>query len=492
MLDIIVNQQCYKSPTMDWTIQYEHKRTGADMYYRFYWKVRVRYSTSYYDYGVALKLYLDGVAYSVTVKGETSKDYQWSKEGTTDWYKVTGKTSGTTSFYAQLYDTSRSEVMATSSTFNLVTDAAASVIGHIPDFVIGDSITIPITKYNTAYTDSLVIHCEGLSISTHYTAKVGIANGDVISFSSSDLLSFYSCLRSQKSGLFTFTLETKNGDTVIGTSSTTATGTITNADPIFTEDQIEYYDVNDSVVDITGNNQHIVQNKSSLTVKIGSAKGNKGADISYYTVTVNGVRKLVYEGGEITFGEVNTSQNTKITVSVTDTRGNRTQVTKDVTVLAYSAPVLNVSLGRLNNYEDETHLTVDTVISSVNSKNAIESLTYQKMQSGGDYGAVVELTNKVKHTTSCDKDYSYTFSITVRDKFESVTREFVLPKGKFPLFIDTEKNAVGVNEFPQTGEALRVAGGVACFDDGIVLKSGAKSFKITINGSGTLVITELS
>ena len=206
---------------------------------------------------------------------------------------------------------------------------------------------------------------------------------------------------------------------------------------------------------------------------------------------MNGVTKTATAKGSIAFGAVNTSQNTNVKVVVTDSRGNTTTVTKTITILAYTTPAFVVTLERLNNYEDETYLTVDASISSVNGKNAL-TITYKKKQSGGSYGSATTLTNKTKHTTTCNKDYAYIFSVTVSDKFESVSKEFTLPKGKFPLFIDTVKNAVGVNEFPGEGEALRVAGGVACFDDGIVLKSASKAFKITINDSGTLVITELS
>ena len=113
MIDIINSQRCYTAPSMYWTIQYEYKREGADMYYRFAWKVWLEYTDSYYDYGVALRFCLDGTVHSVTVKNEVH-EFKWSKSGTTEWFKVANKSTGSTSFYAQLYDTSRNKVMATS------------------------------------------------------------------------------------------------------------------------------------------------------------------------------------------------------------------------------------------------------------------------------------------------------------------------------------------------------------------------------------------
>ena len=250
-------------------------------------------------------------------------------------------------------------------------------------------------------------------------------------------------------------------------SSIAKTMTIVNANPIYSSDRISYADTNAAVVKITGNNQHIVQNKSSLTVTVGAVTTiNKGAWISQYSVTVNGVTQTAPVSGNFAFGAVNTSQNTNISVAVTDSRGNKTTVTKQITIVPYSVPVVNATLARLNNYEDETYLTPSVSIASLNGKNTL-SVSYKMKQNGGSYGSSVALTNNTKHTTSCLKDYAYIFAVTATDIFGSVTREFLLDVGKFPMFIDTEKNAVGINAFPTQGQALRVADGIGYFEDGI-------------------------
>lgn len=244
------------------------------------------------------------------------------------------------------------------------------------------------------------------------------------------------------------------------------TVSIVNANPTFTNDKVSYADVNSAVVAITGNNQHIVQNKSSLTATFGAATAKKGASITEYAVTLNGSVKQASTSGSVSFGLVNSSQDITLSVTATDSRGNTATATKKVTMLPWSLPVISASVERLNNYEDETHLTVDASISSVNGKNTM-AISYKYKQNGGSFGSAVPISNKTKYTIECDKNYAYVFSITVADKFGSTTKEFPLPKGRFPLFIDTEKNAVGINEFPSDGEALRVAGGIAVFDGGI-------------------------
>ena len=486
MTNLINTTQIYTSPTMYWAIQYEYQRKGSDMWYRFHWSVWLR-SGSWYNNGLRLQVVIDGSKFLVHVKSYDPTNASWSYEGTTEWYVVQGKTSGSTSFYVSLNDISSSKTLVTSSTYNLIVVSAPSLLGTIPEFDVEGEVSIPITKYDSALTDSLVVSYGGTNIKT----VSGIVNGATIKFTSAELTTIFGLMSAVKSGAFTFTLTTMNGSVLCGTSTATATGTITNANPTFDGSQIEYTDTNATVYGITGNPQLIVQNKSHLSVTIGTATGNKGATIASYSVSVNGVTKTATGGGTVEFGAVNTSRDAPITVVVTDSRGNTTTATKTITILSYATPTFAVVLERLNHYEDTTYLTVKAVISSLSGKNK-PVITYKKMQSGGSFGSEVSLANNTKHTTTCDKQYSYIFSITVTDLFETVTAEYVLAKGKFPLFIDTAKNAVGVNEFPAEGEALRVSGGVACFDDGIVLKSANKSFKITINDSGALVIAEIT
>lgn len=265
--------------------------------------------------------------------------------------------------------------------------------------------------------------------------------------------------------------------------------TIVNGIPTFTANQITYADTNNTVNAITGNNQHIVQNQSNLKITFTNASSKKESTISKYTITVNGTTKTVTSSGTVNFGKINASTNVEAVITATDSRGNTATAKKAITVIAWSPPILTVDLKRLNNYEDETYLTVNSFFSSVNNKNSIE-ISNQYKESGGTYTSATAITNNTKYTINCDKNKSYIFKISVADKFSTITNEYVLSKGKFPLFIDTQKNAVGINDFPAENEALRVAEGVARFVDGIILCGSTKNFLVTVTDSGTLNITE--
>ena len=273
-------------------------------------------------------------------------------------------------------------------------------------------------------------------------------------------------------------------------SSVAKTLSIVNANPTFTASQITYEDTDTKITAITGNNQHIVQNQSNLKVTIGSADAKKEATISKYEITVNGTTKTRTTSGTVDFGKINTSSNTEIVITVTDSRGNTVTAKKTVTILEWSLPIFTASLERLNNYEDTTYLTVDASMSSVNGKNTM-AISYRYKESGGSYGSADSIENQTEKTLQLDKNKAYIFSITVKDAFDSATAEYAVSKGKFPLFIDTQKNAVGINDFPAEGEALRVAEGVARFNDGIVLCGATKNFLITVTDSGNLSITEM-
>jgi hypothetical protein len=243
-----------------------------------------------------------------------------------------------------------------------------------------------------------------------------------------------------------------------------------------TINSLSYIDNNSTTVALTGNNQHIVQNYSSLVARVGSATGNWYAGISKYVVECNGKSAQSTSSGNFSIGAVNSNRNVELKLTVTDTRGLTASKTITVTMLSHSTPNATVTLQRLNNYEDETYLTVDGSVSSVNGKNTM-AIKYRYKQSGGSYGSYVNINDNQKYTFSLDKNNAYIFNVVVTDALGSTfNQEFVLDKGMFPLFIDTEKNSVGINCFPANEMSLEVNG-----LDISTIKEFTKTYKLTAN-----------
>lgn len=234
--------------------------------------------------------------------------------------------------------------------------------------------------------------------------------------------------------------------------------TIVNANPSFSASNLSYKDNNSTTVAVTGNNQHLVQNLSKLLVTISAATGLKGASISKYDATINGVTKSITSAGNIDYGVINSGSNLTLSVKVTDSRGNTATATKTVTFLSWSLPTALISLKRKNNYENETYLKVDGSISSVNSKNTMTIQYQYKKTTETSYSSLATLSDNVQVTMTKDKESAWDFKIIIKDKFGTTTYNTVLPKGRFILFVDTKKLSVGVNCFPTKNESLEVNG----------------------------------
>ena len=459
METLFSSRQWCSSPKGYWTIEYEHQRSGSDMKYRFKYTVWIQSSGWFYN-AMKMPLYLNGTnVATLQVKTYNSNEKGWTYSGTTDWYTVSNKTSGSTSFYAELVDTggyaqANWNKYDTSATFNLTVDPAKSVLGSISNFTIGNAIPITITKYSSSFRDDMVIKYGSTTVKT----ISGITNGSSVSFTSAELNTIYSLMSTVNSGTFSFSITTYNGSTSVGSSSQSATGSITSANPTFTSSNITYKDNNSTTTAVTGNNQYLVQNLSKLLVTISSATGNKGATISKYEATLNGVTKSITSAGNIDYGVINSGSNLTLSVKVTDSRGNTATATKTIQFIPWALPTGIITLKRKNNYEDTSYLKIQASFSSINSKNSVTIQYQYKQTTASTYSTLTTIANNTQVTLTLTKNSSWDFKIIITDKFGTTTYNAVLAKGQFILFIDTKKLSVGINCFPVNNESLEVNG----------------------------------
>lgn len=226
-----------------------------------------------------------------------------------------------------------------------------------------------------------------------------------------------------------------------------------------TINSFDYIDSTDAVVAITGDNTQIVQNKSMLTARFHAATANYGASgISSYTLECNGIKIGGNSAGSYDIGVIDSSRDVELKLTAYDSRGLSASKSITVKMVAYEAPKATVDLHRLNNYEDETYLTVDGSVSSVLGKNTM-TIQYRYRPSGGSFGSFATIADRAMQTLSLDKNNIYIFNVVVTDIFGSkFDAEYELYKGVFPLFIDTVKNSVGINCFPKHKNSLEVNG----------------------------------
>lgn len=415
-------------------------------------------------------------SHSLNSKTETSITMNWSSDDTVDYVKWStdggatwsngntgfSKTSGTykisnlspnTTYSIKTQIRRKSNRLWTESSVLSVTTYDYPHISNVEtsNLIIGNSQTL--TLYNPlSRSVTIKMYKDSISGTELYS---GSTSGTSITFTPT-ASTLYSNIPNSQSGNCVYSA-------IYSSSTKTTTGSYTykiKGTETPTIGTITYADTNTSITAITGNNQHIVQNKSNLKVTYTSATAKNSASISKHTFTLNGVTKeSTSSSGTIDFGIINSANNLTLTITVTDSRGLTSSTTKTITMLEHSNPTAKVTLNRLNNYEDETYLTVDASISSVNNKNTM-TIKYRYKVSGGSYNSFTTISDNVKKTLSLDKNNIYIVNVVVTDAFgDTYDKEHSLGKGVFPLFIDTEKNSVGINTFPTSNEALRVAGG---------------------------------
>ena len=100
-----------------------------------------------------------------------------------------------------------------------------------------------------------------------------------------------------------------------------------------------------------------------------------------------------------------------------------------------------------------------------------------------------EILENASLEEALDKNNAYIFEVVVTDALGlTFTKEYVLNKGVFPLFIDTVKNSVGINCFPTNEKSLEV-NGINLLDlynseKNILLWENGDGLKITVDDFG--------
>lgn len=263
------------------------------------------------------------------------------------------------------------------------------------------------------------------------------------------------CLNS-KSTTVRFYVRTVLGGTNY-TSFLARTLTIANANPTFAA---AYQDTNPDTIAITGNNQQIIRNQSTLQIDITNAEAKKDATLQSLSVNING---NIYTGtisgttGTINVGTIDVSGNITATVTLTDSRGNSTSQNLPLEVLDWTLPTANITLERQNNFYSETDITVDANYSSLDGNNTIDIKVRTKKTTDSTYGSYTSLSDNVTTTLNLDNLYEWDVQVLITDRLGSTTYNLTIGKGMPIIYFDRLKRSVGVDCFPNDEESLEVA-----------------------------------
>ena len=245
-------------------------------------------------------------------------------------------------------------------------------------------------------------------------------------------------------------------------STINRTLTIVSANP--TIGGITYQDTKSQTTGITGNNQVIIQNNSTLQFNFSTLSAKKYATLKTVAVTLNGVTKSVNLSGTsvgsstINFGTVNSSQNINASIVITDSRGNKSTYSKAITMWAWSLPSAIITCQRENNYYSETNINVNADYSSLNGNNTI-TITYQyKKTTDSTYSQPQTLQDDVTTQFSIDNTYAWNIKVTITDLLGTTTYNIFIDKGIPIVYFDRLNNSTGFNCFPKNQQSVEING----------------------------------
>ena len=319
---------------------------------------------------------------------------------------------------------------------------------------IGSTITIHMNSHSSAFTHTVRY--------SFYDLNETIATGvkDNCRWTIPD--SFYSKMPNLNSSWGTIYADTYNGSTKIGTKSVKFTCNVSNANP--TINKIDYYDSNQKTSDITEDNQIIIRNNSNLEFKLTNLIALKYATLSKVEILLNGITKSATLSGSsvpsqvINFGIVNSSSNLTASISVIDSRGNRTSYSKDITIVDWVQPSAIINCQRENNFYSTTHLTVDGNISSLNDKNEMTIQYQYKKTSDPDYSSLKTIQGNTQTSFDIDNKYPWNVRVIISDKLASTSYNLFVDKGIPIVYFDRLLSSMGVNCFPKYDNSFEANG----------------------------------
>ena len=348
----------------------------------------------------------------------------------------------------------------------------ASVLGTIPAFTydgnagVGAAFSVPVTRYYSGFYDVLTISVGGTTIHT-----VNGYTGNTVTLPSAAVTAAYSKMTTVNSAKFTFLLTTYSSSsksTVIGTSTKTATGSIssTGRAPDFTD--FTYADQNTVTIALTGDASRIVRSYSHVLATVSAANkatANKGASMKKYQLNIGGViSEVAYGTGAVTIS--NTSpQSAAIGVTAIDSRGNTKTVYKTADFVNYVNTVIKSGTAdrALNGAGTETSITYAGSYSNVNFgavANTVLSAQYRyKRNSASSYGDWVSLALPTAADGSFSAsdiaiagdlgasgfnlDNAYSIQVQITDRLYAAVYTMSLKAGKPIVALNKEGIALG-------------------------------------------------
>ena len=428
--------------------------------------------------------YASITSFSVSKRDETSVqfnygvdvscDYAWySKDNGSNWYGlpsngiVSGLSVGTGYNFKLRVRRTDSQLTTDSGTVYQGTYGYPS-INSAPNFVIGNKLTIGI--YNPCNRSVTVYIKDPLSNEKGGDTTTGTSISGYDTQSWKDFL--YKGIPNSQSGQYRVRLVCSywGRDTTVNGGTYSIIG---NENPNFSSSNI--INVRDTLHnnDITGDSSKFIEGHNILAGTITPMSSSYGANLDYYSISATGIATQTknYSSSNINFTIDNITTN-KIKINAVDKRGLPKEATKDITIVPYSVPTLDIrNITRESGVGDHIYLNVGgkyTNWSGLRESNSIQTLKYRyKSQSSSTWSSWKTATGTVSSNGNwsinklLDDTFTntqrYDLEVQVTDLLETVTfTGLIISTANALIWRDLANKRIGINKKPD--EALDVLG----------------------------------
>lgn len=438
-------------------------------------KVQVwRTNQGYETYGTGTcYVTIDGRNYSQTITTSQKFTYNSYTEVFSKTLTIEHNANGSKTLYVSSYiNHSRFDSSAQGFNVNLTNIPRYATITSAPNFTDEQSPTITYQNSAGNQVTSLqaCISLTGSNDDIPYRDISKTGTSYTFNFNNDEIYTLLNATSGKSRTVYFYIKTVLSGNTFY--SNYAVTFSVVNGNPTITS--ISYRDTNSSITSITGNNQWIVRNKSTLRITLSGLSALKGATLSSATVNINGniqsfsgISGSTMASAILNYGTLNVSSNINAEITLTDSRGFKSTYTKAITVLDYESPYSTITLARKNNFYTATDLTVNCSYSSLNGTNAITIQYQSKKVTDANYGSLTTISNNTETTIQLDNAYQWNVRVITTDSLGTLVSYVLFVDKGIPLvFFDKNKNSVGINCFPKNNESIEVNGVVL---SGVVL-----------------------
>ncbi|EGC83581.1 DUF859 family phage minor structural protein [Anaerococcus hydrogenalis] len=400
-----------------------------------------------------------------TVHSQTGRDFDINNGGTqqlasgTTTIKHNEDGSKSFSFSASLWSTSATGYVSGNFSLSKIPRASSFSLQNssgtnISSIYAGNDVKISIDKKVSSFTHSVKVSCSGNS----ETISNKTSSSSITWSNSNNVMTSY--MQNLKSMNLTFTLETYDGNTRIGSSSKNLTLNVpSSAGPSISS--VEITEANQNKINIIGSSP-FYQHLTDLRIKT-SGFGEYGASIKSVNVSIGSYN---ISGQDAIIKDINLTGSQSVKITVSDSRDMSASTIRTINLNPYNLP--NISF--FNAYRNQSNtkyasariaLTA-TVIDNKNPLDVKVDVAEKDSNSWKNVYAATVGNGKFNNTISLGggfDDYkAYDVRLSIADKFKRHQALSTIPATSQSLVIGANKPVVGIGKVPTIDKGLEIEG----------------------------------